>query len=108
MVDGALEYIFEDPLYNSTCRIRTDFLERAVRLGVKMRIVVPNKGSALIDPVHWIKNGKKFSQVFRDPKNPMRLTEVTLSIASLLPPPSKRDAKILAKKAMEKAQAKLF
>lgn len=112
MVDGMLEYIFEEPLYGTTCRIRAEFLEDAIRRKVKMKIVIPGKGSGIIDPPSAYKTGKRSTQVFRDPSRPMRLIEVHIPIAGLTLGMSKTEAKKMAKRNEEnarvKAQAKLF
>lgn len=80
LVNGMLEYKFDKPLYGTMCRIRAEFLEMAIELGLKMKIVIPGVGSGVIDPVKCYRTGNRTVKVFRDPDNPMRLIDVNVPI----------------------------
>ena len=60
------------PLYGNYCYIRGSIVEKAIRLGNKLRIVLPH-GSAVVDPNDWKKDCKMMKKVFKFVNAPMIL-----------------------------------
>lgn len=60
------------PLFSNYVYIRASTVERAIRLGEKMQVTVPN-GTAIVDPVEWKKTAKVMHKVFKFADNPMVL-----------------------------------
>lgn len=67
-----IEVTINKPLYGNYVYIRDIYLKKAKQLGVKLKINIP-KGSAIVDPSEWMKNGKKMEKYFKNPKVPMIL-----------------------------------
>lgn len=61
-----------DGLKGRYCGIRDIYLKAAIARKTLLKITVPS-GSAEVDPQHWIKTGKRVTQIFKDPNNPMVL-----------------------------------
>jgi len=60
------------PLYGNYVYIRGSIVEKAIRLGLRLEITVPN-GTAEVDPVKWRDTGKMMKKVFKFKDNPMIL-----------------------------------
>lgn len=60
------------PLYGNYCYIQGVIVEKAIRLGDKMRINIP-AGSAIVDPNDWKKDCKVMEKVFNFADHPMIL-----------------------------------
>jgi len=60
------------PLYDNFVYVRDMHIRRAMREGKKLKITIP-QGAGIVDPVDWIKTGKKMEKVFKYPDNPMIL-----------------------------------
>jgi hypothetical protein len=60
------------PLYGNFCYIRGSIIEKAIRLGNKLRIILPH-GSVVMDPNDWKKDCKMMKKVFKFVDNPMIL-----------------------------------
>ena len=60
------------PLYGNFCYIRATVVDRAIRLGEKMQITVPN-GTAIVDPAKWKESAKIMHKVFKFEDAPMCL-----------------------------------
>ena len=67
-----IEVNIHKPVYGNYVYVRDVFLRAAMRRGEMIKITVP-KGSAIVDPKEWIKNGKKMEKVFKRPDQPMIL-----------------------------------
>lgn len=60
------------PLYGNYVYINAEVVNKAIRRGVMIQIVVP-KGSAIVDPKQWKANGRVMKKVFKRPNDPMIL-----------------------------------
>lgn len=60
------------PLYGNFVYINLKVLNTAVRQKQKVEVCLPN-GCAVIDPVEWVKTGKRMEKVFKFPDRPMVL-----------------------------------
>ena len=67
------------PLYGNYVYLRASTVERAIRLGEKMQITVPN-GVAIMDPVQWKATGKVMHKVFKFKDKPMVLIGNTVNV----------------------------
>ena len=67
------------PMYGNYVFIRASTVERAIRLGEKMQVTVPN-GTAIVDPVKWKAEGKVMRKVFKFADNPMILIGGTVPV----------------------------
>ena len=67
------------PLFGNFVYIRASTVERAIRLGEKMQVTVPN-GTAIVDPVKWKAEGKVMRKVFKFANNPMILIGGTVPV----------------------------
>jgi len=67
-----IEVNIRKPVYGNFVYIRDIYLRQAIRQGCKLRITVP-RGSAIVDPREWIKNGKRMEKIFKRPDQPMIL-----------------------------------
>ena len=67
------------PLYGNFVYINSSVIDRAIRLGVKMEVTVPN-GTAIVDPVKWKAEGKVMRKVFKFADNPMILIGGTVPV----------------------------
>lgn len=86
------------PLYGNYVYIWEKVLNRAIRQKAMLEIRVP-KGSAVVDPREWKKNGKRMEKIFRKPNEPMILYGGNVPI----PEPEKPE-----KPKVEKLQTSLF
>lgn len=60
------------PLYGSYVYINGHIVDKAIRIGAKLEIEIPN-GKAIVNPIEWKANGKIMKKVFKFPDNPMTL-----------------------------------
>jgi len=66
------EIIFHKPLYDNYITIRESILRRAIKNHRLLKITIP-QGTAIVDPVEWLKTGKRMEKVFKIPDKPMVL-----------------------------------
>ena len=68
----TIDVIINKPLYDNFVNINSSVVNKAIRLGLKMKVTIP-KGTVIVDPVLWKKNGRVMKKVFLRPDEPMIL-----------------------------------
>ena len=56
-MDNIITVNIKKPLYNNHVYINGSIVEKAISIGAKLEIIIPN-GSAIVDPLEW-KNNKE-------------------------------------------------
>ena len=80
-MDNIITVNIKKPLYNNHVYINGSIVEKAIRIGAKLEIIIPN-GSAIVDPLEWKNNKDMMKKVFLYPDRPMILYGGTVPIHS--------------------------
>lgn len=67
-----IEIEIKKPLYGNYVYIRESILNKAIRSGNQLLVIVP-KGKAVVNPTEWKRKGQRMSKVFLRPDEPMIL-----------------------------------
>lgn len=73
-----IEVEFKKPLWvnekGAYIRLRKDtYIDQAISQGKQLKISIPGLGSAVHDPLEWLRTGTPSEQVFKLKDNPMKL-----------------------------------
>lgn len=60
------------PVYGNFVYIRNTYIAQAWKSKVMLEITVPN-GTGIMDPIEWVKTGKRMEKVFKKVDEPMIL-----------------------------------
>ena len=90
------------PVYGNYVYIRGETLDKAIKHGVRLEIIVPN-GKAIVDPAEWKRNGKRIEKIFLRPDEPMVLYGGNVPV----PDKSVKDIQVKIKN-YKQNQSKLF
>lgn len=71
-MNETIQVTIHKPLYDTYVNIRDTYIKQAIRQGKKLEITIP-QGTAIVDPLEWVKTGKVHMQVFRIANKPMRM-----------------------------------
>lgn len=80
-MDNIITVNIKKPLYGNHVYINGSIVEKAIRIGAKLEIIVP-KGSAIVDPLDWKNNKDMMKKVFLYPDRPMILYGGTVNVNS--------------------------
>lgn len=106
-VDISMETIkvnIKKPMYGNHVYINAAVVEKAIRLCVKLEIIVP-AGRAIVDPNEWKAKKDWMKKVFKFKDRPMLLYGGNVPIPM---PKTKGEIDTPSKREIEKSQAKLF
>jgi len=90
------------PIYGNYVYINSSIVERAIRTGAQLEIIIP-AGRTIVDPKVWKKTGKIMKKIFNFPSNPMILYGNSLQIPTI-----KGQITTLEKEKEEAQKLKLF
>lgn len=100
-MDNIITVNIKKPLYNNHVYINGSIVEKAIRIGAKLEIIIPN-GSAIVDPLEWKNNKDMMKKVFLYPDRPMIL------YGGNVPIKSDKKGEVIKEEIKSPKQSKLF